>query len=254
MPRASTLRSFHSSSLIRVLSDLTLLDAYESEISFAEKLGLWLNLDDAIALHAVHASSLTTPLLRSATAETKPLDAEFAHLRASLAKLALPGGPTQRASSPSDRLSTQSEASNDPVVSYEPYRRHYLAHQRTMDSGIHTFRIKVREVLARTSPTLAKLAALDAVFDHSLGDRERKLLSRVPSLLETRFKQLRQAHEQAPIAAQEAGSSAYCSHPMSWLSRFCQELQTVLLAELDVRLEPTLGLIEAFNLELTQCP
>ena len=33
----------------------------------------------------------------------------------------------------------------------------------------------------------------------------------------------------------------------AWLSRFCNELQTVLLAELDVRLQPTVGLIEALH-------
>ena len=36
----------------------------------------------------------------------------------------------------------------------------------------------------------------------------------------------------------------------AWLARFCHELQTVLLAELDLRLQPTLGLLEAYQKEI----
>jgi len=37
----------------------------------------------------------------------------------------------------------------------------------------------------------------------------------------------------------------------AWLARFCHELEAVLLAELDVRLQPTVGLIEALQNEKT---
>jgi hypothetical protein len=38
--------------------------------------------------------------------------------------------------------------------------------------------------------------------------------------------------------------------PGGWLANFCRELQGVLLAELDLRLQPTVGLIEALSNEV----
>jgi hypothetical protein len=32
-----------------------------------------------------------------------------------------------------------------------------------------------------------------------------------------------------------------------WLTRFCNDMQMLLLAEMDLRLQPTMGLIEAFD-------
>jgi hypothetical protein len=58
-------------------------------------------------------------------------------------------------------------------------------------------RARVRERLARTSPKLQKLAALDAAFDAILKEREGKLLGTVPALLEKRFGQLFTAHQQS---------------------------------------------------------
>ena len=77
---------------------------------------------------------------------------------------------------------------------------------------------------------------MDAAFEGILIEREKKLLTTLPSLMERRFKQLQTERSQ-----QEG-----------WLARFGQELQTVLLAELDLRLQPTLGLLEAFNDQTTQ--
>ena len=255
MPRASPRKKFHSSNLIRVLSDLALVEICQPGNAFAEELGLWLNLDDAITLHAVHAAGSTTPLSRSGSTDKIALDEEFTRLRANLAQLDLPGGATNPSISRIDRLPNQRGATDDAPATYEPYRRCYVAHQRTMESSIRPFRIKVREVLSGTSPTLAKLADLDAVFDRSLAEREKKLLAKLPSLLDARFKQLRQSHQQSLADLQDAENAkgrALSMNPEAWLGRFCLELQAVVRAELDARLDPTLGLIEAYNLETTR--
>lgn len=231
MPRPLTRQHFHSSNLLRVLSDLALVEAGAPGTAFAEELGQWLTLDDAITLHAVHAAG-TTPLpAPNGATEKVSLDEQFTRLRAGLATLDGPMAAT---------------------ASYEPYRRAYSARQRDMEASIRPFRRHVREVLARTSQTLAKLAALDAVFDKSLGERERQLLAMLPALLAKRFELLRQTHQ--PSLAGKSDTVALLSPAISpaWLTRFGQELQAVLLAELDARLEPTLGLIEAYNLEMPQ--
>ena len=38
----------------------------------------------------------------------------------------------------------------------------------------------------------------------------------------------------------------------SWLVRFCMDMQTLLLAEMDLRLQPTMGLLDAFTDEYKQ--
>lgn len=254
MPRASTRKNFHNSNFIRVLSDLALVEAFEPGVAFAEKLGAWLSLDDAITLHAVHVTGSTTPLSRSGATGTITLNEEFTRLRTRLGKLDAPTESTRLSSTRRNAPSTPSDEPLDLATSHDPYRRYYLAQQREMEASIHPFRVKVREVLASTSPTLAKLAALDAVFDSSLCDRERKLFSRVSSLLEKRFKQLHQTHQQALAGTPEADNPVLGMNARDWLAHFWQEFQAVILAELDARLEPTLGLIEALNHEMTQHP
>ena len=254
MTRAFTRTNLHSSRLIRVLNDLALLDAVEPSIAFAEKLGLWLDLNDAITLCAAHnTSTARQQTIPSQVASIQPvaigdaLAALQAGFAISITKGSSPKGGKTRMALPSPKL-------DDPLeiaTAYEPYRRYYLAHQRHMDSSVGPLRARVREVLAKASPTLKTLAALDAVFDGVLGEREAKLLAKLPSLLEQRFQQLLKKHQQVLFETQQADDPAGWMKPGGWLVRFCHELQTVLLAELDVRLQPTIGLIEAFNNEMT---
>jgi hypothetical protein len=252
MLRASTHTNFHSSNLIRVLSELALVESCEPGNAFAEKLGQWLNLVDAINLHAVLASGTKPPLAQSGSIEKMNLNDEFARLRASLVKLDLSAGLTKSSGIRSAMPHMHSDLPLAVEATYEPYRRSYLAHQRTMETKIRSFRLQMREVLAKTSPALAKLAALDAVFEQSLSERERQLLSTLPSLLAKRFEQLRKTDPHSLAGTRDAVGSVSPVKSSAWLTRFCQELQAVLLAELDTRLEPTLGLIEAFNLETTK--
>ena len=254
MTRALTRTNLHSSKLIRVLNDLALLDAVEPGTAFAEKLGLWLNLNDAITLCAAHNTSTArqqTQPSKVASIQPAALSDELAELQAALANSITngnsPRGGKTRMALPAPKLGEPL----DVATAYEPYRRYYLAHQRNMDSSVGPLRARAREALAKASPPLKTLAALDAVFDGVLGDREGKLLAKLPSLLEQRFQQLLKAHQQVLIETQQADDPAAWMKPGGWLVRFCHELQTVLLAELDVRLQPTIGLIEALNNEMT---
>ncbi|MCF8159519.1 MAG: DUF3348 domain-containing protein [Polaromonas sp.] len=230
MPRALTRTSFHSASLVRVLADLSLLDAVEPGPAFAEKLGLWVDFTDAIALSAVHsAGTASPPGTRGEVAAGARMDLgkAFASVQAGLvnsigrAQLELPA--------------PEADAPSDPALDYEPYRRHYLAQQREFELKLRPLRTRAREVLGRSSARLRKLAALDAALDDILFEREGKLLLKLPSLLEKRFKQLRKTQQPAN----------------DWLPGFCQEMQTVLRAELDLRMQPVLGLIEACDQDST---
>ena len=55
-------------------------------------------------------------------------------------------------------------------------------------------------------------------------------------------------HPQAEAMAEGAEApSATAVRPLPWLLPFRQAMRTALLAELDTRLQPVLGLVEAFN-------
>ncbi len=101
-----------------------------------------------------------------------------------------------------------------------------------METNVRSLRAKVRDGVAKASPKLRQLAALDAAFDGILCEREAKMLSSIPSLLEKRFNHLRKAHLQTLLDQQQTDDNPdLWMKPGAWLARFCTELQTVLLAE-----------------------
>jgi hypothetical protein len=135
----------------------------------------------------------------------------------------------------------------DFAAAYAPYRRLYEAHQREMELSIQPLRVNVREAVAKASPSLKKLADLDETLEKILRDRESKLLWKVPVLLRKRFEQLFKEHQQKLADAQQADNPAGWAQAGGWLARFCNDMQMVLLAEVELRLQPTMGLIEAFK-------
>lgn len=256
MTRTLTRTNLHSSRLIRVLTDLALVDAAEPGNGFAEDLSLWVDFNHAITLRTLHntsAAGTSNPSARSRV--PKPvtgaaLGGEFARVRGSFVSAMEKNGAINLARAQIESRSTQAAEPLDVAVAYESYRRYYVAQQRDMGLNIRMLRIQVRAVLAKASPALKTLADLDAAFDGVLSDREGKLLATVPLFLERRFTHLFNGHQQWLTDARQDDHPALWMKPGAWLARFCHELQTVLLAELDVRLQPTLGLIEAFENEL----
>ena len=234
MARATTRTHFHSSRLIRVLGDLVLLETAAPGAAFAERLGLWVAYTDAITLCAVQSAGPAAAPARPRG--TVPAVAEaFASVRAGL-----------------EAAITRAGATLPAGMDYEPYRRHYVAQQRDMELKVGPLRELLREALAQATPELRQLAALDAAFDGILVEREAKLLSALPLLLKKRFTHLYKVHQQQLDPAQPDDNAALWLQAGAWLARFFQELQTVLLAELDLRLQPALGLLEAFENEKTQ--
>jgi len=246
MTRALPRTNFNSSELSRLLAGLGLVDAAAPGSSFAERLGEWLNAADATRLYAAHnAGAADAPgALPNGPAALRE---EGARLRAALAEgIARSCTPSERGGR--IRLPLPDPASPPEIAAaYEPYRRFYLAQQREMEAAVGSLRARARAALARAAPGLAKLASLDAALDRILSDREGRLLATVPALLEKRFGALRDARP-----ADQADDAAAWLRPGGWLADFCGVLRAALLAELDLRLQPALGLIEAFCNEETR--
>jgi hypothetical protein len=238
---------------MRVLAELALLETADQGAAFAEKLGLWVAFTDAITLCAAHnaspasaAAPATQDGARVTAADT--FNRARIALEQALIQSATPKGSKARNGLPIPNLQLPINAKS----AFEPYRRYYQAQQREMETGVAAVRDQVRAVLAKASPALQQLAALDAALNGILNERESRLLAHIPSLLEKRFAQLLQEHQQRLADTQQTDNPAFWLNPGGWLTRFCAELQTVLQAELDLRLQPALGLVEAITNEKTQ--
>lgn len=256
MTRTLTRTNLHSSKLIRTLSDLALVDAAEPCHGFAEALSVWVDFNHAIALRTLHdASPAGTAFPTLATSETKVVARaaaghEFARVRANLVNSIENTGARSVARDQIELHGAQLAAATNAKAAYEPFRRCYAALQRDMSLKIAALRNNMRAVLTQASPSLKTLAGLDAAFEGALSEREGKLLSTLPLLLERRFAQWRIEHQKTLASSQQEDNPALWLQPGAWLARFCHEFQTVLLAELDVRLQPTLGLLEALDNEI----
>ena len=239
--------SFNSSRLVHLLAGLTAVEVSGPTSSLAERLGPWLGWADAISLSAVLAGPQPRPPGSQDGTPLRPdaVSREFTRVRDQLAR-AIDADETFAAPPPS--LPTE-----EP--DFAPYRRSYQSHQRAMEAGIQPLRTNLRATLEATgSPGLSRLAALDAVLDRALAARERSLLASVPALLEKHFKRLRKAHREDADAPQDISGASRRPPSDTWLAAYGRDVRRVLIAELDVRLQPVEGLIEALRQDTTIPP
>lgn len=235
-------RNFNSSKLVRLLGDATVGDVEPSRQDIAERLSAWVGVFDSVTLHAAHQSIRT---VESASRGTLPsprtlaMEEQVHRVRSVLVKSIT----THEVELAGDKRSRHTvmpiKPTPEELADFAPLRQRYLDQQRNMDLMIPPLRANLREALAGASPQLRQLAVLDAVWEQMLEPRERQLLPTLPGFLERRFQQLRKDHAQDdPATWRQAGG---------WLAVFDQTLQETLLAELDTRLQPVMGLLEALN-------
>lgn len=246
-------RNFSSSRLVRLLSDLGSVDVEASKQDVAERLGEWLGVFDAITLHAAHQAiqafddrKASNPLSTRAPA----LEDEFHRVRTTLVKAITASGAAPASEKQLRNQLPRPEAATEPDAAYAPYHQRYLAQQRQMALRIDALRAYVRQAITKISPQLGQLASFDSAMEQMLGAREQKLLSTVTALLERRFEHLRKTHERELAAVPQQDAPVLSPQARAWQDVFSQEMQQVLLAELEVRLQPVVGLIEAFSNEV----
>ncbi len=255
LPRANT----HNSRLLRFLNENAKIEAVPTSEDVGQKLGDWLDFRQAIALHAV--LNPDTPIQATGPSRTPALTPDglrqhVTKVRASLEQSILHGPPPGSELTRIDMPPPELNEPIEPKTAFEPYRRFQAAHQRQMESVVRTLRSQVRAQLAKSTTALQQLAALDATFESILSEREAVLLGKVSRLLEKRFAQGLKQHlkKQADLATDSAPNEALPSavQPLAWLMPIRQAMRTALLAELDTRLQPTLGLVEAFHAQKPQ--
>jgi hypothetical protein len=233
--------SANSSRLVRSLAQLVGADAAVSPKNFAERLGQLFDLPDSIRISAVHGQKPTVTFEPSTTSRGAARE-EFLRVRAAIVNSALgrfvPGGGSMRLRFP---VAT-AEMGVEETMAPEPYLAFYSAQQRDIDFRIRNLQAATRDAVAGFSPELARLAALDAALADPLAAQARRLFAAVPRLLQRRFESLLEEYRQA-IAGQ-------AHSPGLWeqtLGQFRDDMQGLLLAEIETRLLPALGLIEALD-------
>jgi hypothetical protein len=254
--------------LIRLLARLTDADVAESRESLSDRLSHWLGWTDAIALSSALNGNVGAghpgaghPPTANARAKAHPEEEECARVRTSLTHAitgdnAL-GGARRRGGAV---YAAPRDDATQGAVDYAVFRQRYLTLQQSMETAIGDLRGRLRGVLATRAPAMKRLAVLDAVMERALNSREQSLLASVPGVLAGHFERLREVAQAAqadaetnaetnaaPNAGANASAAAATVKPGAWLDVFRKDMQSVLLAELEVRFQPVEGLLAALR-------
>ncbi len=225
--------------LARLLAELKLLNG-QPDTDFAERLGRLFDLSDTVALDAANAHRASGPFfagLKDYQRLRGDLDKARDKLVAALTRAFEPEQQGTRNGLPA------------PVADYEPYQQFYVARQRQLTAGLQPVRVRLRGALADAGPAAAQLAELDTVFEATLTAYTRRAFGAIPRLLARRFDALK-PDGQRRLLEDDTDDPAAWMAPGGWLHRFTGEMQLLLLADLEARLEPPRGLLDALYNEV----
>jgi hypothetical protein len=233
--------SASASRLLRFLSDWVDGDVATATPGFAERLGQLFDLPDSIRISSAHGK-ISSDHFEPSTLSTDAVRDEFFRVRTSLIRSSLsrfaPGSRHTRNRFPVTDIAAPADEATDP----EPYLAFYAALQRDIDFRSRNLQAALRESVAGFSPSLAQLCALDGALAAPLAAHNRRLFAAVPKLLQTRFELLLAEYRETTPPGEHA--------PELWVNTLKvlrNDMQGLLLAEIETRLLPSLGLIEALD-------
>jgi hypothetical protein len=265
--------SVKSSRLQRFLSEMAVADGELNHKNFADKLSQLIDLSDSISL-AESLRGLKKLPVRPVDGASRDIKSEFLQLRSDILSFILNSFISEdeeasvETSSPFILPRPNRDTLDDPEAGFQTYQRFYNLHQSEMAHRLLTMRQRLRQELAGQSQALAQLAELDRSLSDTLADYTARVFASIPRLLARRFfylnKQYRAERDaQFEVAAEstmtlDLVSKADLNSPQQWLRKgawldnFINEMQGLLLAELDLRLMPLIGLMEALDVEVVK--
>lgn len=131
-------------------------------------------------------------------------------------------------------------------------RRGVSRAQRQMEEGVARLRAALRERLSNSGAEGQELAAIDAVLEQALAERQRHLLSGAAGRL-ARLGENARFGSESPEAAVDPGTAGTATRPAKAAadrlatSRLVEDLMAPLSAELELRLQPLRGLEQALH-------
>ena len=234
---------FTGAALVRLLAAMDDVDTPASQAPFAERLSQWFGWTEAISLSSALTTGPAADVRPLGTAVPSAIEREAVRTRAALVKLLTEDrSPARRGASLRRQPASLTPEPPPAEIDFQVFRERYQDRQAAMDQAIGPLRRRIRSELTGASPALARLAALDTVMEQVVGGRERVLLANVPLWLEQHFERLRRdARETAADASLPPPTDA------AWLDTFRHDFRDVLLAELDLRMQPVDGLLDALR-------
>lgn len=189
----------------------------------SRRLGEWLDWTDAVTL----AQRVNAPFALEADAAPAESLRDWAHAALDRLQAELRAGFD-------DPLLARDAAQPAPVLDFAdlmaPYRLHHSQQQRAIAARCASLRERLRErLLASGASRLQQLALLDHALDRALDERLRRQLAALPEQLSQRAERL------------------HAAHPPTCRAAIWQQFQHALSLELDLRLQPLLGLVDALN-------
>lgn len=225
---------FRGSQMIRFLDELHIADEPVSAERFSGRLAELIDLSHSVKISIAH-----TAMSRM---EFEAFDNSFDTAREEVMRVhgetvdiivkafTDHTGSTRLKAPKPERLNNESQK-----AAVKPFLSFYVYYQRMLDSKLNNLREYIRNSASGLSIKLAQLAKLDEVLADTLAAHERKSFAQVPVLLERRFSEQLQRMQAGQLVELHAS--------------FCRDLQALLLAELEVRMLPVLGLIESIEAE-----
>lgn len=239
--------SLNSSRLIRTLAELDVLGEAYSAKDFGRRFGQLFTLTDSLGLSDMHYELTKLPFEAREKPAVEIIDTFIQQRQALIAGLSVNFLGGEQYHQVRNRFPAfRDNLSPDQVSHFDAYLRFYTALQRQISFDVQHIQSTVRDGAAGLSPELAKLVLLDSTLGDTLNNHARKLFPLVPKLLGTRFEWLRQQHDQT-LFKPEQDEPAHWINAGGWLDQFRHDCHNLLLAELDIRLQPVLGLIEAIE-------
>ena len=253
MTQAVKHRSVSSSKLVRLLSEYDPSSIDVTHKNFAERLGLLVDLSDSVTLSE---SLRAIPRMRHDAQGNQDeslcddLVQAFLNQRSEILKSILKSFDPSAVFIQFKLPIPNSETSAEEALKFEQYQRFYSLHQSELDFKIEKLRAFIRKHVSRHSLKLAQLAELDKTISKSMATHTRKRFSAISKLIKVRFDQLYTDYVTNTTNDTAKEKPIVWLEDNGWLSKFHSEMQQILLAELEIRLQPIIGLIEAYSEEI----
>lgn len=220
--------------LVRFWSDRGLLDVSPPAEALVERLGDWLDVRQAIALHQLLGQESVEPASDQAVIRNPGRSTELPAIMAQLRDEILTNRPAPGLwRNPMPETPAQKPA--DWPELWEPYRRYMVDHQKQMGLILGRERRRLRQALSGCPGIGVTLAAMDAAFERAIGPKEAQWLSVLPLYTEQYLRQL--------LADAEIHDTPF----QQIMRTFERDLRLALVHELDLRAQPVLGLLETLT-------
>ncbi len=249
---SSPVVDLHGAPLLRFWFEHGLLDTPTSAPDLGAKLAEWVDVRQAIQLHQQlsEPEQPVRPVSKRAAESELLVQDTLGQLRDAIVFDRFAPG-LWRNPMPND-------VSWQPLVwseLWEPYRRYLADHQKQIALMLGRLRLQLRRALSDAGGPCHALAQIDAVFDQTMTPRESLLLARLPfqyeHRLSERVKRLDLPDQDSPPSLPATSPLTHRTSKPEWLLSFEHDIRQSLLAELDLRSQPVLGLLDALK---AHCP